>query len=86
MVGGCDKDRVRHREKVTEGGPVDSDTDLVEAGYLERGRVRRQAQPVHLNLDQTMRHDAQPGHEIGGLLTILALDATSTNPPPTEQP
>lgn len=49
-------------------------TDLVEAGYVERTRVGRRNQYT-VNRAATMRHTAQFGHEIGGLLDLLRLEA-----------
>ena len=49
--------------------------DLVEAGYLERERHGRRNRYV-VNLEAPMlRHAAQEGHEIGGLLHLLRLAA-----------
>jgi len=47
--------------------------DLVEAGYVVRARVGRRN---HYTINRTaeMRHEAQLGHEIGGLLDLLELD------------
>ena len=49
-------------------------TDLVEAGYVERTRVGRRNHYT-VNRDVAMRHAAQYGHEIGGLLDLLRLKA-----------
>ena len=46
--------------------------DLVEAGYVERIRVGRRNEYT-INRDATMRHTAQLGHQIGGLLNVLQL-------------
>jgi DNA-binding MarR family transcriptional regulator len=44
--------------------------DLIEAGFLERRRVGRRNHYV-VNRNGLMRHPAQLGREIGGLLAIL---------------
>jgi DNA-binding IclR family transcriptional regulator len=47
--------------------------DLVEAGYVERERHGRRNRYV-INGDSPMlRHEAQEGHEIGAMLTLLRL-------------
>jgi DNA-binding IclR family transcriptional regulator len=48
-------------------------TDLVDAGYVERTRVGRRNRYA-VNRDNAMRHSAQFGHEIGGLLDLLRLN------------
>ena len=45
--------------------------DLVESGYVERVRVGRRNR-YRVNRERTMRHAAQAGLEIGGLLDLLA--------------
>src|SRR5262245_33156104 len=47
--------------------------ELVEAGYLERSRVGRRNHYI-VNRDHAMRHVAQVGHQIGGLLDLLESD------------
>ena len=47
--------------------------DLVEAGYLERQRVGRRNR-YSVNRDRALRHEAEHGHEIGELLTLLGLE------------
>ena len=47
--------------------------ELVETGYLERGRVGRRNHYT-VNRDHAMRHVAQVGHQIGGLLDLLESD------------
>jgi len=47
--------------------------ELVEAGYLERTRVGRRNHYT-VNRDHAMRHVAQLGHQIGGLLDLLESD------------
>ncbi|HEY3921032.1 MAG TPA: winged helix-turn-helix domain-containing protein [Gaiellaceae bacterium] len=47
--------------------------DLVEAGYVARTREGRRNR-YKVNRGKEMRHDAQFGHEIGGLLDLLELD------------
>jgi len=44
--------------------------DLVEAGYVERNRVGRRNHYT-VDRDHAMRHVAQLGHQIGGLLDLL---------------
>jgi len=44
--------------------------ELVETGYLERSRVGRRNHYT-VNRDHAMRHVAQVGHQIGGLLDLL---------------
>jgi DNA-binding IclR family transcriptional regulator len=46
--------------------------DLIAAGYVEREKVGRRNR-YRLNLDATMRHEAQNGQEIGDLLKLLEL-------------
>jgi DNA-binding MarR family transcriptional regulator len=47
--------------------------ELVDAGYLERRRVGRRNHYT-VNRDHAMRHVAQVGHQIGGLLDLLESD------------
>ena len=47
--------------------------DLVDAGFLQRQRVGRRSRYV-INRDIEMRHPAQAGHDIGELLSLLALE------------
>jgi DNA-binding IclR family transcriptional regulator len=51
--------------------------DLVAAGYVERARVGRRNRYT-INRERAMRHDAQLGQQIGGLLDLLELET----PPP----
>jgi|SRR5689334_13974682 len=44
--------------------------DLVEAGYVERVRVGRRNRYA-INRDSPMRHSAQLGQEVAGLLDLL---------------
>jgi DNA-binding MarR family transcriptional regulator len=44
--------------------------ELVEAGYLERRRIGRRNHYT-VNREHAMRHVAQVGHQIGGLLDLL---------------
>jgi DNA-binding IclR family transcriptional regulator len=46
--------------------------DLVEAGYVERSREGRRNRYT-IDRARAMRHDAQFGYEIGGLLDLLEL-------------
>jgi predicted ArsR family transcriptional regulator len=52
--------------------------DLVEAGFLRRRRVGRRNHS-EIDRDRAMRHPAQLGHNIGALLDLLKLEA-STRP------
>jgi predicted transcriptional regulator len=45
-------------------------TDLVEAGYVERERVGRR-NSYTINRDGAMRHSAQVGQEVAGLLDLF---------------
>jgi predicted transcriptional regulator len=47
--------------------------ELVETGYLERSRVGRRNHYT-VNREHAMRHVAQVGHQIGGLLDLLESD------------
>ena len=48
--------------------------DLIEAGFVERGRVGRRNRYI-VNRDALMlRHEAQVGHQINGLLDLLRLE------------
>ena len=47
--------------------------ELVDAGYLERSRVGRRNHYT-VNRDHAMRHVAQVGHQIGGLLDLRESD------------
>jgi hypothetical protein len=49
--------------------------DLVEAGYVDRVRNGRRNEYT-VNRELAMRHAAQMGHPIGGLLDLLELDET----------
>jgi len=49
--------------------------DLVDAGFLQRQRVGRRSRYV-INRDIEMRHPAQAGHDIGELLSLLALESS----------
>lgn len=48
--------------------------DLVASGYVERHRVGRRNEYT-INRDQAMRHVAQVGRQVGGLLDLLGPDA-----------
>jgi DNA-binding IclR family transcriptional regulator len=51
--------------------------DLIDGGYVERQRAGRRNR-YRLNLDSPMlRHEAQEGHNIGGLLELLRLNDLS---------
>jgi DNA-binding MarR family transcriptional regulator len=58
---------------VTERAAQRIVAELVEAGYLERSRVGRRNHYT-VNRDHAMRHVAQVGHQIGGLLDLLGSD------------
>jgi PPOX class probable F420-dependent enzyme len=65
-------------------------TDLVDAGYVQRRRVGRRN---HYTIDRgrAMRHAAQLGHEVGGLLDLLELPRDghgrdNANPAVVERP
>jgi DNA-binding MarR family transcriptional regulator len=58
---------------VTERAAQRIVAELVEAGYLERSRVGRRNHYT-VNRDHAMRHVAQVGHEIGGLIDLLGSD------------
>jgi DNA-binding MarR family transcriptional regulator len=49
--------------------------DLVDAGYLERERQGRRNRYIVNHEAPMLRHAAQEGHEIGGLLHLLRLAA-----------
>jgi DNA-binding MarR family transcriptional regulator len=54
--------------------------DLVAAGYVERTRVGRR-NDYSINRQQAMRHVAQLGQEIGGLLDVLSPSGPPADPP-----
>jgi predicted transcriptional regulator len=58
---------------VTERAAQRIVAELVETGYLERSRVGRRNH-YRVNRDHAMRHVAQVGHQIGGLLDLLGPD------------
>lgn len=47
-------------------------TDLIESGYVERLRVGRRNRYL-VNPEVAMRHPAQHGQEVGGLLKLLGI-------------
>jgi DNA-binding MarR family transcriptional regulator len=51
--------------------------DLVEAGYVQRERYGRRNRYVVNREAPMLRHAAQDGHDIGGLLDLLRLEAES---------
>jgi DNA-binding MarR family transcriptional regulator len=52
-------------------------SDLINAGFVERERVGRRNRYL-VNREALMRrHSAQNGHQIGGLLEFLRLDAAT---------
>ncbi|HEY1366741.1 MAG TPA: helix-turn-helix domain-containing protein [Gaiellaceae bacterium] len=53
--------------------------DLVDGGYVERVRVGRRNQYT-INRSGAMRHSAQFGQEIGGLLDLLDHDEPDGGP------
>ena len=55
--------------------------DLIDAGFVERERHGRRNHYL-VNRDSPMlRHAAQDGQEIGGLLELLRVDIRSETPP-----
>jgi DNA-binding MarR family transcriptional regulator len=48
--------------------------DLIEAGFVERERLGRRNRYVVNRDSQMLRHAAQDGREIGGLLELLQLE------------
>jgi DNA-binding MarR family transcriptional regulator len=61
--------------------------DLVEAGYVKRERHGRRNRYVIDRDTPMLRHTAQDGHDIGGLLDLLRLETTTTPMPAgTERP
>ena len=57
--------------------------DLVDGGFLERERHGRRNRYVVNRDAQMLRHAAQDGHEIGGLLQLLRL---ADRPETAEEP
>jgi len=53
--------------------------DLVEAGYVDRARVGRRNEYT-INRQRTMRHVAQLGQEVGGLLDLLSPGEPDSGP------
>lgn len=51
--------------------------DLVEAGYVQRERCGRRNRYVINREAPMLRHAAQEGHDIGGLLDHLRLEGSS---------
>jgi DNA-binding MarR family transcriptional regulator len=49
--------------------------DLVEGGYVQRERHGRRNRYVINRETPMLRHSAQEGHDIGGLLDLLRLDS-----------
>jgi DNA-binding MarR family transcriptional regulator len=60
---------------VTVGSAQRILADLVEAGYVQRKRHGRRNRYVVNRAAPMLRHAAQDGHEIGGLLDLLGLQA-----------
>ena len=58
---------------VTVGSAQRILADLVEAGFIERERQGRRNRYVVKLGAPMLRHEAQEGHEIGGLLDLLRL-------------
>jgi DNA-binding MarR family transcriptional regulator len=52
-------------------------SDLVDAGFVERQRQGRRNRYVVKRDEPMLRHAAQDGHEIGGLLELLRLEDQS---------
>jgi DNA-binding MarR family transcriptional regulator len=59
---------------VTVGSAQRILADLIDAGFIERERVGRRNRYVVNRDSQMLRHSAQDGQEIGGLLELLRLD------------
>jgi DNA-binding MarR family transcriptional regulator len=55
--------------------------DLIEAGFVERERHGRRNRYVINHNSQMLRHSAQDGLEIGGLLELLRLQGAADSPP-----
>jgi DNA-binding IclR family transcriptional regulator len=55
--------------------------DLVEAGFVERERHGRRNRYVVDHDSPMLRHAAQDGQEIGGLLALLRLQDRAATPP-----
>jgi predicted transcriptional regulator len=71
----ADDPNVRLRDVATKVGITERAAqrilaDLVEAGYVQRARAGRR-NTYTVDRERMMRHDAQDGHEIGGLLDLL---------------
>lgn len=60
---------------VTVGSAQRILSDLIDAGFVERERVGRRNRYVVNRDSQMLRHSAQDGQEIGGLLELLRLDS-----------
>ena len=68
--------RIRDRAaaaEVTERTAQSIIADLEAAGYLTRSRTGRRT-IYTVNLEQPFRHQAQDGHLVGPLLTLLTAD------------
>ena len=64
---------VATRVGITERAAQRILADLVDAGYVQRERQgRRNAYTI--DRERMMRHKAQIGHEVGGLLDLLSLE------------
>jgi predicted transcriptional regulator len=64
---------VAERVEITERAAQRILSDLVESGHVTRERVGRRNH-YKINRDATMRHSAQFGQEIGGLVDLLVRD------------
>jgi predicted transcriptional regulator len=65
---------VAQRVGITERAAQRILADLVHSGHVDRVRVGRRNHYT-VNRDQAMRHAAQAGQEIGGLLDLLEPNA-----------
>ncbi|MFF5973876.1 MarR family transcriptional regulator [Streptomyces sp. NPDC012769] len=55
--------------------------DLEKAGYLRRSRAEDgRRNRYHIAADAPFRHPAEAGHEIAGLLTLLAEPRSAAHP------
>ncbi|HST14715.1 MAG TPA: helix-turn-helix domain-containing protein [Gaiellaceae bacterium] len=62
---------------ITVGSAQRIITDLVEAGFVTRERHGRRNRYVIDRGSEMLRHEAQNGQQIGGLLDLLQLDDPS---------
>ena len=73
---------IAQRVEITERAAHRIVTDLINSGYLQRVRVGRRNRYL-VNPSAAMRHPAQHGQEIGGLLGLLGVtDLRGDEPTP----